>query len=127
MTDDGLRGLLREMREQPLPADSLARVRMRVAQGVQRRRRWKIGAFVLAPVCALAIALALRSPAPPQLRLPGLPPVRVEPAVMRTEPPPGVRRNAVRRKPVARRPAEPPVLIRIETPDPDVVILLVGN
>ena len=56
MTDDGLRGLLREMREQPLPADSLARVRMRVAQGVQRRRRWKIGAFVLAPVCALGLA-----------------------------------------------------------------------
>jgi hypothetical protein len=117
MTEEDIRGLFREMREDSVPADSLARVRMRVSERTVARRWWKLAALVLAPVCLLVTAVVLRNPAPPPLRieLPVLPPVRVEPAVVQSRP-----RHIVRR-------AKRPVLIRIETPDPEVVILLVGN
>ncbi len=122
MTEEDIRGLLREMREESLPADSLARVRRRLGERTASRLRWKIAGLVLAPVCVLVLALALRNPAPPSIELPAVPPVRVETAVMHSQP-----RHLVRRKQAERRATKPPVLIRIETPDPEVVILLVGN
>ena len=116
MTEEDIRGLFREMREDSVPLDSLARVRMRVAERTAARRGWKLAVWVLAPLCLLMLAVALRSPAPPlRIELPALPPVRVEPAVVQSRP-----RHIVRRP-------KAPVLIRIETPDPEVVILLVGN
>lgn len=124
MTEGRLRGLLRELREDALPADSLARVRMRVAERTRARRHWKFAWLMVAPLCALAIIMAIRSPAPPtgghQIEPPAVP--KVEPAVIRSQP-----RPLVRRKQVARHKPELPVLIRIETQDPEVVILLVGN
>jgi len=118
MTEEEIRGLFREMREDSVPADSMARVRMRVADRTAARRRRKLAALATAPLSVLVLAVALRrSPAPPPI------PVRIEPAVLRSEPPAQV----VRRKQVARRRPKQPVLIRIETPDPEVVILLVGN
>jgi hypothetical protein len=83
----------------------------------------------LAPVCALALALALRKPAPPRTPVgqqagtaPVTPAAVVEPAVIRD-----VKHPVVRRKQLARRTPAAPVLIRIETDDPEVVIVLVGN
>jgi len=125
MTEEDIRGLFREMREDSVPADSMARVRMRITERTATWRRWKRAALVIAPLCLLVLAVALWRPMSPRIVLPPVLPVRVEPAVMRPEPPPA---QLVRRKQVARRrPPEQPVLIRIETPDPDVVILLVGN
>jgi hypothetical protein len=119
MTEEDIRGLFREMREDSVPADSMARVRMRVSEQTAARRRWKLTVWVMAPLCLLILALALRSPPPHPRPLP----VPIERAIMRPEPPAQV----VRRKQVARRRPQRPVLIRIETPDPEVVILLVGN
>jgi hypothetical protein len=117
MTEEEIRGLLREMREDSVPPDSLARVRMRVAERTAAPPWWKRAVWVLAPLCLLMVAVLLRSPAPtPRIELPAVAPVRVEPAVVQSRP-----RHIVRRTP------KQPVLIRIETSDPEVVILLVGN
>jgi hypothetical protein len=121
MTEEDIRGLFREMREDSVPADSMARVRMRITERTAAWRRWKLAVWVMAPLCLLVLAVTLWSPA--RIALPPVEPVRIEQAVMRPEPPAQV----VRRKQVARRRPQRPVLIRIETPDPEVVILLVGN
>jgi hypothetical protein len=108
MTDEEIRGLLREMREDSVPPDSLARVRVRVAERTAKQRWWKRAVWVLAPLCLSMVAVLFRSPAPtPRIELP---------AVVQSRP-----RHIVRRRP------KQPVLIRIETPDPEVVILLLGN
>jgi hypothetical protein len=117
MTDEEIRGLLREMREDSVPPDSLARVRVRVAERTAKQRWWKRAVWVLAPLCLSMVAVLFRSPAPtPRIELPAVVPVWVEPAVVQSRP-----RHIVRRRP------KQPVLIRIETPDPEVVILLLGN
>jgi hypothetical protein len=130
MTEDEIRDLFREMRDEAVPADSLALVRLRVDDRIRRRGRWKVVAWMSAcAVVALATLLiqprtAIRKTATAQMaaRTPDAPSIEV-PQV--TQPP--TVRPAIRRK---RRRAEPPsqpVLIRIETPDPDVVILLVSQ
>ena len=128
MKDDRLRKLFQEMREEALPADSLARVRLRVAARVAARRRWKLAALVLAPLCALLMFALLRIPAsvpPPRVVADKPRDVTVEPAVILSTP-----HAAPRRKRVAQRvpsALSTTVNIRIETQDPEVVILLVGN
>ena len=129
MTEDEIRDLLREMREEPVPADSLARVRLRLGDRIQSRGDWKAKWVMVCAVLALAALFiqpraAIRKPAkapiaeytpdPLPLELPrATPRMTVRPAIRRT------RRRA--------ESMSQPVLIRIETPDPDVVILLVGQ
>jgi hypothetical protein len=130
MTEDEIRDLFCEMRDDAVPADSLALVRLRVDDRVRNRGRWKIAVWVSA--CAVAALLALliqprtairkTAMAPMVARTPDAPSIEVPQATQ-----PLTVRPAIRRK---RRRAEPPsqpVLIRIETPDPDVVILLVSQ
>lgn len=135
MTEDQIRELLREMRDEPVPADSLARVRMGVEQRVQARGGqlwWKIAAAAMA---AIVLAIAVWRPKPAQVEVPPIPEIAKavpvpEPSVLEPREPVPVRRRAVNRvartvplRPVAAKAAE----IRIETPDPNVVIVLVGD
>jgi len=130
MNDEELSELFGEMREEPVPVDSLVRTRMRVDQGIRRKTDWTFAAW--AAVCAALLLAVLFVPsretrtsvpvpktvahrkAPqPQIETPA--PVSVEPAI--------------RRQHRVRKTSPPPqtVAIRIETPDPDVVIVLVSN
>ena len=125
MTEQEMRELFRAMRDEPVPADSLARVRAGVEQRIAKRSWWKFAVPVVAAGCIVAGFLLLR-PAKAPVRI-------VEPApleIAQVQPPPEI---PVRPAPKPRR-ARPrpqqvqtvPVVIRIETPDPDVVILLVN-
>ena len=119
MTEDRMRELFREMRDEPIPADSLARVRMRVAERTQSRRSWW-WALIPALACALVVVLWLRLPDVPAAPIVALHtdnPLRgyVPP---QPEPPPHH---------VSRKPKRSDVLVRIETPDPDVVLFFVGS
>jgi hypothetical protein len=129
MTDDGLRELFREMRDEAVPADSMARVRTRVASRIARRRWLWAGGLGLIPVCALLLLMMFRTPAPVRREVAkhSRPPVIetttpvVAPAVIRHPP------RHVRRRHVEQAAKTAPPTIRIETEDPNVVILLVGN
>jgi hypothetical protein len=132
MTEREIQDLLREMREEPVPADSLARVRAGVEQQIRKRPSvfaWKIAAALAMAGCVVAGFLWLRTGKPvrveqavapeiaqvlPPVEIPALPEIPVRPAS--------------RPKRARPRPAVEgvPVSIRIETPDPDVVILLVN-
>ena len=127
MNEQEMREVFREMREEPVPADSLARVRMAVGERIHRRRwvsPWKIAAALVMAGCIVAGFLFLRPVRTPvrtvepvpleiaQVQSPQEIPIRVAPKPRRVQP-----------RPVE---AVPRMLIRIETPDPDVVILLVN-
>jgi hypothetical protein len=133
MTDDHIRTLLREMRDEPAPPESVARVDIGASRRIRRRRTvWLFsGAFAAAACFALAI-FSLRSPQP------GTPDsvVRFQPAEPTPAPP--ISLSPERKPPGTATPARRPrigpipakredVVIRIETPDPDVVILLIGG
>lgn len=127
MNEEEMREIFREMREEPVPADSLARVRAAVDQRIQK---WpwvfagKIAAALVMAGCIVGAFLLLRparTPAPIEQ-----PPV---PEIAQSQPPVEVPVRTVPRPKRARpRPVVEgvPVSIRIETPDPDVVILLVN-
>jgi anti-sigma factor RsiW len=139
MTEDEIRQLFREMGDEPLPAESLRRVRLAVAERTQPRTRawWRSAAALAGAACAVLVILWLREPAAVRKTAP--PVVASEEAVRPIElapPSAGVRRKpqpsvgAVAKK--QRRVEKPPAtaadfVIRIETPDPDVVILLIGD
>jgi hypothetical protein len=132
MNENEIRDLFRELRDEPVPLESLVRLRVRVEDRIRRRAPWRlaalIGAFAALAIIALIIeirptvrkaaspSVALHEPAPaPEEPLPDNLPLNIRPAI--------------ERKAFKPRPAPPPQVasIRIETPDPDVVILLVGN
>jgi hypothetical protein len=123
MTDNEMRDLFREMREEPVPADSLARVRAGIEKRTKRAASWKMGALLAVAASLVAGFLFLK---------PVKTPVPIEqssaPEIAQVQlPPEPVVRNTARPKRV--RPPQrvgAPVSIRIETPDPDVVILLVN-
>lgn len=133
MNDEEMRDLFREMREDPLPADSLARVRARVQERIQQPRwmsPWKVAAAVALAGCLAAAFLMLRpgktvppvsAPVIAQARPPAETAPPAERPVARVERP---RRARPRSQP--QRAETVPVSIRIETPDPSVVILLVN-
>ena len=136
MTEDEIRDLLHEMRDEPIPADSLARVRLGVAERTQARRIpgfWKIAAMLLATGCLALVSLWLRPAAPIPAPAPPVVVLRHDPPPTAPAPPVQRVRQVVRRAPkpsrrIERAPiAGGAVLIRIETPDPDVVILLLGG
>jgi hypothetical protein len=137
MTEDQIRELFREMRDEPVPPDSKARVRMALAERTQSwpeklRRRWKWMAAILAPACLLLVALMTwqtKVDMPPAPAAPA-PPVAIVEAPAPVVAPPRPRIVRARHR-VAKPPREVASngasLIRIETPDPDVVILLIGG
>ena len=130
MNDEQMRDLFREMREEPLPADSLARVRMAVAKRIAQpaRRPWWLQWQVLAAgVVGMAmIAMLVSGPDPVQKPAP-MEARKEAPVEVRVQAPV----DAPRVKPVqakARQKAErQDALIRLETADPNVVILLVAE
>jgi len=136
MTEDQIRELFREMRNEPVPPDSKARVRMAVAERTQSwpekiRRRWKWLAVALAPACLLLVMLMTREkkivlPPPPVVHPPVVASVETPPPAPPPQPHIVRARHRVPKPPreIASKGAS---LIRIETPDPDVVILLIGG
>lgn len=121
MTEQEMRDLFREMREEPVPADSLARVRAGVDRRMRRVFPWKIVAALAVTGCL--VAGYLLRPEKPVQQMSTREIARTVPSV----PPEIPVRAAPRPKRVRPRPVETvPVLIRIETPDPEVVILLVN-
>jgi len=125
-----MRELFREMRDEPVPADSLARVRTAVDLRIQKRPwlfGWKLAAALAMAGCVVAGFVWLKQAKPVQqvsppeiaqvlspVEIPALPEIPVRPAP---------RPKRARPRPVVEG---VPVSIRIETPDPDVVILLVN-
>ena len=131
MNDQDLRELFREMRDEPVPPDSLRRVRVAVAERTKPRALpwWRRPALAAAASVAALIALMFyprATPVAPQA------PRITRPVVVKAQPAPPVsrpvlktRRAPVRRvAPVVERDAVADMVIRIETADPDVVILL---
>ena len=129
MSDESLRQLFGELLDEPMAADSLARVRLGVYRGIAaRRRRWfAFLAFATAAMVFLVVfALTPRQRFAAPQEMPPQP--FTAPAILEQPREPQAvlprMRTVARRK---RREPEKPVLIRIETADPEVVILLVGN
>ena len=134
MNEDQLRDLFREMRDEPVPADSLARVRAGVDLRIQKRRwlvGWKPAAALVMVVCIVAGFFLLRpgKAVPPKEAIvrPVAPEAQVLPVPEIPVPPERPAVRVVRPRRARPRPVEAvPVSIRIETPDPDIVILLVN-
>jgi anti-sigma factor RsiW len=128
MTDDEVRLLLRELRDEPVPADSLARVRLAVLERSQRRTwfAWTM-AGALAAIVLLAVWI-LPSRQSSTLDL-AMAPAPAPPAISQAAVKAPMRVAAKRRTENRRKTASKGevVLVRIETADPDVVILLVGD
>ncbi len=123
MNENEMRDVFRAMREDPVPADSLARVRAAVDQRRRSSAPWKILALLAAAACLVAGFLILRPGKP----VPKAAPVEIAQTLPAVAPeisvPPAPKAKRARRP----QPVESvPVSIRIETPDPDVVILLVN-
>lgn len=124
MTEQEMREIFREMRDEPVPVDSLARARASVDRRSSRRSWWKLVGPLVAAACIVAGFFLLR---------PARTPVPIEPQstpeIAQVRPPPEPPVQSAPRPRRARRPQtveSVPVSIRIETPDPDVVILLVN-
>ena len=141
MSEDQIKELLHEMREDPVPADSLVRVRQAVmaAQDSASTVRWRVFgpawkfAVVFALVAFLGVVFLRSRGGRPTV---ASPPVTA--ALKAPEPAPtplGAREGQpVRHKVRAARRLQPPAaqplpqsVIRIETPDPEVVILLLAD
>ena len=144
MTEDQIRDLLREMRDEPVPAESVRRVRQAVFEGIQARSwirvlfgRWRSAAALAGVVCIAFLIVWTRVTVPSHKPVPPVVARRQVPAPSELAPPqaglhrtvrPAVRsrvKRAQRAESVNAPSAD--VLIRIETPDPDVVILLIGG
>ncbi|HEY4360554.1 MAG TPA: hypothetical protein VGN17_06280 [Bryobacteraceae bacterium] len=149
MKDEQIRELFSEMREEAIPAESLARVRRAVAESVPSRRRWfgwKFAAMVAVAGCLAVAMVELRTAQVPvngravqgpvvavQQSAPVVEAAPVLPVAHKAARPAVV---PVREVEVRRTEKAPPVSsdnggaheIRIESSDePDVVILLIGG
>jgi len=144
MNEDQIRELFREMREEPVPADSQARVRMEAARRITEIQKvwswWRWGAVAAAAACAVLVVVMVkqRPQVPPAPPVASIKPVPVAPprAIAAAKPPTRTRkarpeamarteRQGVRAK--AADSVASNVVMRIETPDPNVVILLIGD
>jgi hypothetical protein len=124
MTEDQIRELLREMRDDPVPADSLARVRMRIEERTAARpTRWRIPAVAGALLTVLALLLWVHRP----VAAPVVPPALVTAEVRVADPPLPVAqiKTGRRAKPVSK--VALGSTIRIETADPNVVLIIVTD
>ena len=144
MNEDQMRELFREMREEPVPADSQARVRMEAARRIAEHRKvwswWRWGAVAAAVACAVLVVVMVKHRpevrrAPPVASIKPVP-VAPPPVIVAAKPPTRTRRarpemmarterQGVRAK--ATDSVASNVVMRIETPDPNVVILLIGD
>jgi hypothetical protein len=137
MNEEEIRNLFAEMRDEPVPVESLVRVRVLVEERIRRRTPWKIASLVAAFAALVVAAFVVQMR--PAVRKHASPPVvakhravaaPVEVAPPQEEEEPVAVRPAIERKVYKPRHDPPPtqsVSIRIETPDPDVVILQVGQ
>ena len=134
MTEDEIRQLFREMSDEPVPGESLRRVRLAVAERTRPRigTRWRSAAVLAAAACVVLLILRLREPAPVLRPVPlviareqVVPPKEPAPLPARVPRKPQPSMRAVAQRGVERIPAT--FVIRIETPDPDVLILLIGD
>lgn len=130
MNEEQIRELLRGMRDEAPPPEVFARVRQRVADRTSRPdRRW-LWALVPAALAVTMVWILVppRRESAPAIRRPVAqvePPPPAPPPMRAAEP---RRVQTALRKPVRRAPqTAPAALIRIETSDPDVVILLVAG
>ncbi len=150
MNEERIHELFREMREEPIPTASVQSVQQAVTEQIRRpgssarRWGWPLGLAAAASIVVLAIfwQASLKPVEPQQITaaptistpkpLPALP---LEMAQVKTDPP-RASSQPVKRVVIA-KPVIPPavtekksddnILIRVETEDPDVVILLVGE
>jgi hypothetical protein len=154
MRDDEIRELFGEMREEAVPAESLARVRRAVAERVSARRRWfpawKVAAMLAVAGVLAVVMVRVRTGGPVQNPVVQAPvvqaPVVQAPVVAQSSPEvapaaPVVHKAEHRVVPVVAKPVRhveaPPGVspdtggaheIRIESDeDPDVVIVLIGG
>jgi anti-sigma factor RsiW len=142
MTEDEVRLLLHELRNEPVPADSLVRVRLAVAQGSRRETwlqrlgaRWKILGLLTAAAVILVIAVRVRpvhqtstptaaiQHSAAVVEVPSRPATSNRDAKVSTN----VAAKPKIKDPRKTAPKDGDVLVRIETADPDVVILLIGD
>lgn len=134
MTEDDIRGMLRELRDEAVPPDSLARVRLAVDRRRSEKSRWWPWVVALAGAVAMVfVAMLLRPVSQPGMPVVGSGPA---PAIAEAQPkpvPPQLPKLAVAKKRrtrphiVSPAPVSAPLVVRIETEDPDVVILLIGD
>ena len=138
MTEDEIRETLREMRDVPVPPDSLARVRLKLEHGIRRRFARRPAAF-LVTVSATLLAVFLFGPVVHRRAPVANPAAQRQPkmaVIEATRPEQQPAKDALPASiPIVRAhhrlrrkaPAAAPVTIRIQTPDPDVLIVLVGD
>lgn len=128
MTEREIQDLLREMRDEPVPADSLARVRLAVEKRTGKRSGWKwVVPLALAASVVAGFLLLRPTKTPLPVERPGMPVTAeviptLERPIQAVQIPPRPKRIRSRRQLAE----VVPVSIRIETPDPDVVILFVN-
>jgi hypothetical protein len=135
MNEDEIRELFREMRDEPLPPDSLARVRMAVTARTSGAKRWKAArpwaAALLVTACVAMVFFSPRPTAPPA------PPADVAKQVLiavprEPQPTPSTKVESPKtaRAPIKRKPPTRPkqdLAIRVETEDPDVVLFFLPD
>ena len=127
MTDDRIRELLREMRDEPVPADALARVRARVEERTAPRpRRWWLVPVFAVVLAVLAMVFWPRHPDEPVVQVAREAPTMAPPRLPASQPVAAVVAKPVR---VTKRLQQPLAAsastIRIETADPNVVLIFV--
>lgn len=128
MTEDDIRNLLREMRNEPIPPDSLARVRLAVDRRKQRRwLPWTAAAFAAVVAALVLVAVLPRPVYPPVPRMPAI----GKDLTLHQAPVKPVQARHIVPKKAPKKPKSAStgdgVVVRIETADPDVVILLIGD
>ena len=129
MTDDRIRELLREMRDEPVPADALARVRARVEERTAPRpgRWWLVPVFAVV-LAVLAMVFWPRHPEALVVQVAREAPIIAPPRLPASKPVAAVVAKPVR---VAKRLQQPVAAaastIRIETADPNVVLIFVNG
>lgn len=150
MKEERIHELFREMRDEPVPDESLQNVqqavteKIRLQRSAQKRWGWAIGLAAAASLLIVALLwqspktnvkpkqAAIHSPAP-EVRQPATP----RPEVAQVEKKvPSVPLHQVKQKTFskpepqqieAKKKPEDSIMIRVETEDPNVVILLVGE
>lgn len=124
MTDGEIRGLLRELRDEPVPADSMARVRARVERRTAARGWWGwIWVPAVAVVVLVTMVLLWQRPVAVRPMVAQAPPLTA--AAVEVKPLVEGPKAAKVARPRQRLPAVSSAAIRIETADPDVVLILV--
>ncbi len=128
MKEERIHELFREMRDETIPADSLRRVRLVVAERTQPRFAWWRWGVATATLAACVVLMVFLWPRQREVAVPRQDVARhVETKPPVVEPVPVIHpvKRPARRAKASK--SDSGVVIRIETPDPDVVILLIGD